>query len=56
MANANGENPTLWLAFTLMTVLMWGLYGLCLHSGQIGMGDAVNGGISHKRRDLDLST
>jgi drug/metabolite transporter (DMT)-like permease len=43
MANVNGENSYLWLAFTLMTVLLWGLYGLCLHSGQIGMGDAVNG-------------
>ncbi len=33
----------LWLVFALMTVSMWGLYGLFLHSGQIGMADAVNG-------------
>jgi drug/metabolite transporter (DMT)-like permease len=33
----------LWLVFALMTVCMWGLYGLFLHSGQIGMADAVNG-------------
>ncbi len=32
-----------WLVFVLMTVLSWGLYGIFLHSGQIGMGDAVNG-------------
>ncbi|MCF7975869.1 MAG: hypothetical protein K9N55_18780 [Phycisphaerae bacterium] len=32
-----------WLVFTLMTVLFWGLYGLFLHSGQIGMADPVNG-------------
>lgn len=33
----------LWLVFALMTVSMWGLYGLFLHSGQIGMADPVNG-------------
>ena len=43
MATANGENTYLWLAFTLMTVVLWGLYGLFLHSGQMGMADAVNG-------------
>jgi drug/metabolite transporter (DMT)-like permease len=26
-----------------MTVLFWGLYGLFLHSGQVGMADPVNG-------------
>jgi drug/metabolite transporter (DMT)-like permease len=43
MATANGENTYLWLAFTLMTVMLWGLYGLFLHNGQMGMADAVNG-------------
>ena len=33
----------LWLVFALMTVSMWGLYGLFLHSGQVGMDDPVNG-------------
>ncbi len=32
-----------WLVYALMTVGAWGLYGLLLHSGQIGMGDPVNG-------------
>jgi drug/metabolite transporter (DMT)-like permease len=33
----------MWLTFALMTVVMWGLYGVCLHSGQLGMGDPENG-------------
>jgi drug/metabolite transporter (DMT)-like permease len=32
-----------WLAFALMTVVSWGLYGVLLHTGQTGMGDAANG-------------
>jgi len=32
-----------WLAYALMTVVAWGLYGLLLHTGQMGMGDPVNG-------------
>ena len=32
-----------WLTFALMTVLSWGVYGIFLHSGQVGMKDAVNG-------------
>jgi hypothetical protein len=32
-----------WLAFALMTVASWGLYGICLHTGRMGMGDATNG-------------
>jgi uncharacterized membrane protein YeaQ/YmgE (transglycosylase-associated protein family) len=32
-----------WLVFALMTVVSWGLYGLLLHTGQVGMGDPVNG-------------
>jgi len=32
-----------WLVFALMTVVMWGLYGVCLHAGQSGMGDPTNG-------------
>lgn len=32
-----------WLFFALMTVGSWGLYGILLHAGQIGMGDPVNG-------------
>lgn len=32
-----------WLLFALMTVVCWGLYGVFLHSGQMGMADPVNG-------------
>jgi hypothetical protein len=32
-----------WLVFSLMTVLSWGLYGIFLHSGQVGMADKSNG-------------
>jgi len=32
-----------WLAFTLLTVLTWGVYGILLHKGQVSMGDPVNG-------------
>jgi hypothetical protein len=32
-----------WLAFSLLTVACWGLYGVFLHSGQAGMNDAANG-------------
>lgn len=32
-----------WLVFALMTVVSWGLYGIFLHSGQLGMADPVNG-------------
>jgi drug/metabolite transporter (DMT)-like permease len=32
-----------WLIFALGTVVTWGLYGIFLHMGQIGMADPVNG-------------
>ena len=32
-----------WLIFALMTVASWGVYGIFLHMGQMGMGDPVNG-------------
>jgi hypothetical protein len=32
-----------WLAFALMTVFSWGVYGVLLHNGQMAMGDPVNG-------------
>lgn len=32
-----------WLAYALMTVGCWGLYGIFLHGGQAGMADPVNG-------------
>ncbi len=32
-----------WLVFALMTVVTWGVYGVFLHTGQMGMKDAANG-------------
>jgi hypothetical protein len=32
-----------WLLFALLSVAAWGLYGILLHSGQVGMADPVNG-------------
>jgi len=32
-----------WLAFSILTVACWGLYGVFLHSGQAGMNDPANG-------------
>src|SRR5919205_3176951 len=40
--NPQGPGMT-WLVFALMTVVSWGLYGVFLHTGQIGMADPVNG-------------
>ncbi|MDA7675186.1 hypothetical protein N8583_02300, partial [Akkermansiaceae bacterium] len=32
-----------WLTFALMTVVFWGLYGIFLHKGAIGMADPEHG-------------
>ena len=32
-----------WLAFALLTVVTWGVYGVFLHNGQSNMGDPVYG-------------
>jgi uncharacterized membrane protein YdcZ (DUF606 family) len=32
-----------WLAFTMLTVFSWGVYGILLHKGQVLMGDPANG-------------
>jgi hypothetical protein len=32
-----------WLAFALLTVVSWGVYGVFLHTGQMNMQDPVNG-------------
>ncbi len=39
----NAANSSVWMVYALMTVVSWGLYGICLHQGQTGMGDPVNG-------------
>jgi hypothetical protein len=38
-----GQAGTTWLVFALMTVVSWGVYGILLHTGQLGMADPVNG-------------
>jgi drug/metabolite transporter (DMT)-like permease len=32
-----------WLLYVFLTVACWGVYGVFLHSGSVGMGDPVNG-------------
>lgn len=41
-AQTNSPN-LMWLAFSLLTVFSWGVYGILLHTGQSAMGDPVNG-------------
>ena len=44
MGNGQANQPGMtWLVFALMTVVSWGVYGLFLHTGQMAMGDPVNG-------------
>ena len=44
MPEANSAQPGYaWLFFALMTVACWGVYGVFLHTGQLAMGDPVNG-------------
>lgn len=40
---SHAQTEFTWLLFALMTVVSWGLYGVFLHTGQVGMSDAVNG-------------
>lgn len=39
----DGQNTSLWMMYALMTVVCWGVYGILLHTGQVGMGDPANG-------------
>ena len=42
--NGNTASPGYtWLAFTMLTVVSWGVYGILLHKGQVLMGDPANG-------------
>ena len=45
MNAATNPNPsgTTWLIFSFLTVFSWGVYGAFLHTGQMAMGDPVNG-------------
>jgi uncharacterized membrane protein YeaQ/YmgE (transglycosylase-associated protein family) len=42
-ASDSNQMSLAWLAFALMTVVSWGVYGILLHTGQIEMRDPVNG-------------
>lgn len=41
--STTSSHGSAWLLFSLMTVVCWGLYGVFLHTGQVGMNDPVNG-------------
>ena len=43
MTGETTSGSNMWLTFALMTVSMWGLYGIFLHKGQVLMQDAVTG-------------
>lgn len=43
MTDIHQPGSLTWLVFALMTVVAWGLYGILLHAGQVGMADPVNG-------------
>ena len=32
-----------WLLFAFLTVVTWGVYGVLLHKGSMGMEDKING-------------
>lgn len=43
MPESSPSASSLWIVFALMTVACWGVYGIFLHTGQVGMADAANG-------------
>ena len=43
MPDSSGPPGHLWMAFALLTVASWGLYGIFLHTGQVAMGDPEHG-------------
>jgi len=43
MPNGSEQQGMTWLAFALMTVGCWGIYGVLLHTGQSHMGDQAMG-------------
>ncbi len=38
MPGSSGQESNLWLAYAMLTVACWGLYGILLHTGQTTMG------------------
>lgn len=41
--SGSDQHTMTWLIYALMTVASWGVYGIFLHTGQVAMGDPVNG-------------
>ncbi len=39
----DGQSIPLWMIYALTTVACWGVYGVFLHTGQLGMADPQNG-------------
>ncbi|MFQ5505856.1 MAG: hypothetical protein ACE5F1_13830 [Planctomycetota bacterium] len=37
---SNAQSANLWMLYALTTVVCWGLYGILLHTGQLGMSDS----------------
>lgn len=45
MTTQAGQGGSAWLLYSLLTVASWGVYGIFLHTGTVGMGDPANGRI-----------
>ncbi len=43
MNEPSTSHGSTWLAYTMLTVFTWGVYGILLHKGQVLMQDNVNG-------------
>jgi drug/metabolite transporter (DMT)-like permease len=43
MTDNSSSTNSAWLMFSLLTVFSWGVYGVFLHKGQMGMADPANG-------------
>lgn len=43
MPDNTSSSGLAWLIFALLTVVSWGVYGIFLHTGQVGMADPING-------------
>ena len=46
MGTENTAGPGMaWLGWAFLTVVSWGVYGVFLHTGSLGMADPANGRI-----------
>jgi hypothetical protein len=42
-AEQTSQAGSAWLLLSMLTVASWGVYGIFLHTGQVAMGDPING-------------